>query len=62
MSTEETCIKKLLGGINAIKKGVKKPNEVNLSITFQILKKSNEPMHDDLMKQYKDAILISKYR
>jgi len=55
---EDLLIRKINGGINAIKGGRKSPQEAQLGALLNRLKKVNEPMYDDLMVKYKEAIQI----
>jgi hypothetical protein len=57
---EQLLIKKIQGGINAIKGGRKSPKEAGLGTAFKKLKDINEPMYDDLIEKYKSA--VAKYK
>jgi len=60
MGIEELSIRKIEGGIRALKNKTKKPNELNISVYFEKLKKSNEPMYEDLIEKYKAALSLNK--
>ena len=55
---EDLLIKKIKGGINAIKGGRKSPKEAGLGSSLNRLKAVNEPMYDELMEQYKEALEV----
>jgi hypothetical protein len=50
---EDQLIRKIKGGIFAIKNGTKTPQTANLGIFFNKLKEINKPMYDELMNNYK---------
>lgn len=52
--------KEVLAGIMAIKNGTKTPAEANLGRILNSLKALDEPLYDELLKKYKDALAISK--
>lgn len=56
---EDILIRKIKGGINAINGGRKSPKEAELGSSLNRLKGINEPMYEDLIAQYKDA--VTKY-
>jgi hypothetical protein len=53
---EDLLIRKIKGGINAIKGGRKSPQEAGVGVSLNRLKAINEPMYDELMAQYKRAV------
>ena len=56
MSIEELLIKKIEGGIRAIKNGSKSPQTAEIGGSLNKLKQYNEGMHLDLMNNYKKAV------
>lgn len=56
---EDMLIKKIKGGIGAIKNGVKTPQEASLGKFLNMLKDINKPMYDELMNDYK-AVTMPK--
>jgi len=52
MGTEEIIIKKIEGGIRAIKLGTKTPEEVSLGYSLNKLKDLNPPMYEDKLFEY----------
>ena len=57
---EEKLIRRIKGGIAAIKRGEKTPAELGLGSVFSLLKSINEPMCEDLQNQYKQVISVKK--
>ena len=55
---EDLLIRKIKGIILGIKAGTKTPANGGAGEFFTKLKKVNEPMHDDLMNDYKQAVKI----
>lgn len=53
---EELLIKKIKGGINAIKNGVKSPKEMGLGVHLNKLKTINQMMYEELLNDYKYAV------
>jgi hypothetical protein len=53
---EELLIKKIKGGVNAIKNGIKSPKEAELGIHLNKLKTLNQMMYEDLLNDYKFAV------
>jgi hypothetical protein len=53
---EDILIKKIKGGISAIKCGNKTPQEVGIGAFLNRLKTINKPMYDELMNDYKAVI------
>lgn len=53
---EEILIKKIIGGIGAIKRGQKTPQEMNLGKFLNMLKNINQPMYEELLNNYKSAL------
>jgi hypothetical protein len=51
---EELLIKKIKGGIVGIKSGSKEPKDV--ASLLNLLKKQNQPMYEELLDSYKDAL------
>ena len=49
---EELAIKKIRGGMLAIKNGSKSPEEVSLSYSFGKLQELNEGMYEDYILEY----------
>ena len=56
---EDHLIKKIKGGILAIKNG-KTPQEANVGFSLNRLKEINRPMYDELMNDYKYAVMNAK--
>jgi len=56
MAYEEDLIKKIKGGIGAIKRKEKSPKEAKLGVSLNNLLKVNPGMHKDLMEEYKEAV------
>lgn len=59
-SYEENLIRKITGGIGAIKRKEKTPAEAGLGTALNQLKTLNPGQHSDLMEKYKEAIELSK--
>jgi hypothetical protein len=57
---EEILIKKIKGGMTAIKTGQKTPKEASLGLAFNKLKEINLPMYEDLLEQYKEILKKQK--
>jgi len=53
---EDHLIKRIKGGIFAIKTKQKTPQDAGLGILFSKLKEINKPMHDELMNDYKATL------
>jgi hypothetical protein len=56
MSYESDLIKKITGGIGAIKRKEKTPEEAGLGKFLNALKATNEGQYDDYLKKYKEAV------
>ena len=54
---EDILIKRIKGGIFAIKTKQKTPADAKLGPLFNSLKTINKPMYDELMNDYKAALL-----
>lgn len=57
---EERLIKKIKGGMGAIKRGEKTKLEASLGTSFTQLAKLNKPMYDELMEEYKKLEDVKK--
>ena len=57
---EDQLIRKITGGIAAIKRGDKSPEDAKLGGMLNTLKGINLPMHEELMNNYKAALEIYK--
>ena len=55
---EDVLIKKLKGIIVGIKTGTKTPADAGAGALFAKLKPINEPMYDDLMNDYRQAVKL----
>jgi hypothetical protein len=53
---EELLIKKIKGGINVIKNGIKSPKEAGLGVHLNKLKTINQMMYEELLEEYKVAV------
>jgi hypothetical protein len=53
---EELLIKKIKGGINAIKNGIKSPKDAGLGVHLNKLKTINQMMYEELMNDYKYSV------
>lgn len=53
MAYEEVLIRKIKGGIGAIKRGEKTLKEAGLGVHLNNLKKINAGQYDELMQEYK---------
>lgn len=53
---EDQLIKRIKGGIFAIKNKTKTPQDAGLGVLFSKLKEINKPMHDELMNDYKATL------
>ena len=49
---EDQLIKRIKGGMFAIKNKTKTPEDAGLGILFNKLKQINKPMHDELMNDF----------
>lgn len=58
MGTEEICIKKIESGIRAISTGTKTPADSKCGFFLNQLKTLNLPMYEDLLKKYKEVLII----
>lgn len=56
---EDTLIKRIKGGILAIKNG-KTPQEANVGPSLNRLKEINKPMYDELLNDYKFVVMNLK--
>lgn len=56
MSYETDLIRKIRGGMSAIKAKTKTPKDANLAGIFLRLKQVNEGQYDDLIKEYKGVL------
>ena len=54
MSTEDICIDKIKKGIESIKNGTRKAEDVgaDLEFLFTRLEETNKPMYEDLFNEY----------
>lgn len=59
-SLEDTYIENIENAIRAIRLGTKKPQDTSAGFNLNRLKEVNPGMHEDLMKQYKAALLEYK--
>lgn len=57
---EDQLIRKITGGIAAIKRGTKTPEEAGLGRMLNTLKGLNLPMYEELFDNYKAAVEASK--
>lgn len=57
---EDQLIKRIKGGIFAIKTKQKTPEDAGLGILFSRLKEINKPMYDELMNDYKATLINLK--
>ncbi len=57
---EEKLIRKIKGGMGAIKRGEKTKLEASLGTSFTSLKKLNIGMYDELMEEYKTLEDVKK--
>ncbi len=53
---EDLLIKKIKGGINAIKNGIKSPKDAGLGVYLNKLKTINQMMYEELMNDYKYSV------
>lgn len=56
MSYENDLIKKITGGIGAIKRKEKTPKEANIGASLNKLKDMNIGQWEELMSKYKEAV------
>ena len=56
MSYETDLIKKITGGMSAIKNKIKTPKEAGLGIFFTKLKEVNQGQYDEKMLEYKKIL------
>ena len=57
---EDQLIRKITGGIAAIKRGTKTPEEAGLGRMLNTLKTINLPMYEELLDNYKAAVETHK--
>jgi len=57
---EDQLIKRIKGGMFAIKTKQKTPQDAGLGVLFNKLKIINKPMHDELMNDYKATLQLLK--
>lgn len=53
---EDILIRKIKGGINAIKFKTKTPQEAGVGVYLNKLKAINKPMYDELLNDYKAVV------